>query len=272
MVDTSLITGGTGGMGLATAKILGKTHRIYLADLNQERIDKAVAELKALGIDAAGSVADISDPASVEQLFAAAEKGKNHVRAVVHTAGISPQMGTAEAVARINGVGTVNIARTYLSRVKEGDVLVNVASMGGHGLPGVLIPTGAFRKAETDPEAFVRGIARRAKIAGKKLHSGLAYALSKNFVMWYSKKLAGEFGERGARILSVSPGSFDTAMGQLESDHGAADQLKTAALKRFGYPEEIAAVLAFCVSPEAGYLTGTDVLVDGGVHAGKAKY
>jgi NAD(P)-dependent dehydrogenase (short-subunit alcohol dehydrogenase family) len=58
-------------------------------------------------------------------------------------------------------------------------------------------------------------------------------------------------------------------MGRLEKDHGAADLLKVAAIKRFGRPDEVAAVLAFAASEAPGYLTGTDVLVDGGTRAGQ---
>jgi NAD(P)-dependent dehydrogenase (short-subunit alcohol dehydrogenase family) len=269
MTRTAVITGGTGGMGRATARILGTDHRIVLADIDQARIDATVEELIGLGIEATGRVCDISDRASVDALLDAASAGGHHVRAVVHTAGISPQMGDAAKIARINGTGTVNVARAFLARAEEGDVLVNVASYAGHGLPGLLVPTGAFRKAETDPAAFEKAVVARARVAGKKLHSGLAYAISKTFVVWYTRYLAGEYGARGARIVSVSPGSFDTPMGQLEKDHGAGDLLKAAAIKRFGRPEEIAAVLAFCASESPGYLTGTDVLVDGGTFAGK---
>jgi len=181
MTDTAIITGGAGGMGFATAKLLGRDHRIVLADLGQERIDRAVAELSALGIDATGAVADITDLASVQRLFNDAERDGHHVRAVVHTAGISPQMGTAEKIARINGIGTVNIARTFLPRTQEGDVLVNVASVAGHGLPRPLVPVAAFRLAETRPAAFEQAVARRSSLAGKNLRSGLAYAISKAF-------------------------------------------------------------------------------------------
>lgn len=269
MAKTAVITGGAGGMGLATAKILGGDHRIVLADLDQARIDKAVAELTQLGIDATGAVADITDAASVARLFQFASEGGHHVRAVVHTAGISPQMGTADKVARINGIGTVNVTRAYLPLTEEGDVIVNVASTAGHGLPKLLIPFRAFPLAETDPAAFERVIVRRARVLGKKLHSGLAYSMSKAFVIWYSRREAAAFGARGARIVSVSPGSFDTAMGRLEADHGASALLKFAAIRRFGKPEEIAAVLAFAASEAPGYLTGTDILVDGGTRAGQ---
>lgn len=268
-MKTVIITGGAGGMGLATATIIGADHRVVVADIGQERVDAAVAELRGLGIEAVGAVGDITDRASVENLFTVAEADGSHVRAVIHTAGISPQMGTADKVARINGIGTVNVTQAFLGRAAEGDVLVNVASVAGHQLPKVLIPFGVFRKAESDPAAFERTIVRRARVFGKKLHSGLAYGMSKAFVIWYTREQAAAFGAKGARIVSVSPGSFDTAMGKLEADHGAADLLKVSAIKRFGKPEEVAAVLAFAASEAPGYLTGTDILVDGGTRAGQ---
>nr|CEL20555.1 PUTATIVE OXIDOREDUCTASE PROTEIN, putative [Kibdelosporangium sp. MJ126-NF4]CTQ89466.1 PUTATIVE OXIDOREDUCTASE PROTEIN, putative [Kibdelosporangium sp. MJ126-NF4] len=58
-------------------------------------------------------------------------------------------------------------------------------------------------------------------------------------------------------------------MGRLEENHGAGDLVKSAAIKRFGRPEEVAAVLAFCASEAPGYLTGVDILVDGGTKAGQ---
>lgn len=95
MAQTAVMIGGTGGMGLATARILGRDHRIVLACLDQGRINQAVSDLAELDIDAAGCICDITDRASVERLFEQAEEGGHHVRAVVHTAaGISPQMGT----------------------------------------------------------------------------------------------------------------------------------------------------------------------------------
>lgn len=266
---TAIITGGTGGMGLATAKLLGSDHRVVLADLNQDRVDAAVAELSAVGIDAVGTVCDVTDRASVDALFDFAEDGGHHVRAVVHTAGVSPQMGGAQFVTHINASGTVAVNRAFLARARQGDALVNVASVAGHTLPRVLVPFRAFPLAISHPEKFEKIVVRRSRVLGKKLQSGLAYAISKAFVIWYSRHQAAAFGECGARVVSVSPGSFDTPMGRREAEHGASELLKVSAIKRFGKPEEIAAVLAFCASEAPGYLTGADVLVDGGTRAGQ---
>jgi NAD(P)-dependent dehydrogenase (short-subunit alcohol dehydrogenase family) len=97
--------------------------------------------------------------------------------------------------------------------------------------------------------------------------SGIAYALSKSFVRWYTQSQAERFNARGLRIVSVSPGSIDTEMGRLEEQAGAGAMVTEAAVPRWGKPEEMAELLAFCASDKAGYLTGTDILNDGGVIA-----
>ena len=71
----AVVTGGAGGMGLATAKILGSDHQVILSDVRQERLDAAVADLNALGIEAEGVVSDITDRQSVDALFAAGSRG-----------------------------------------------------------------------------------------------------------------------------------------------------------------------------------------------------
>lgn len=256
----AVVTGGAGGMGLATARILGRDHRVVLGDLDPTRLEAAVASLVAEGIEATSRVCDVTDRASVADLFAA-EKG---VRAVVHTAGVSPRMGEPERIVRINALGTVHVAEAALELATEGFALVNVASSAGHMLPKALAPRKAYRLALSDPAAMARALTKRAGRGPEARRSGSAYAMSKNFVQWYSARMAEPFGARGARVLSVSPGSFDTEMGRLEKSAGAGALADSSALRRFGRPEEIAELLAFCASDRPGYLTGVDILCDGG--------
>jgi NAD(P)-dependent dehydrogenase (short-subunit alcohol dehydrogenase family) len=269
MKKVTIITGGAGGMGLATAKILGKDHHVVICDVNQARLEKAISELSQLGISCDSAVCDITDPTSVDALLRqAAAIGK--VVSVVHTAGISPQMADPATILKVNALGTVNITNACYEIASEGFALVNVASMAGHMFPALLLPTRAYPLALTDTEAFLKKAQVVSRLMPKKLYrTGMAYGISKNFVMWFSKKSAARFGAKGARVVSVSPGTFDTEMGRLEEKSGSAEMLKTAALKRFGRPEEIAEMLAFCASEKAGYLTGTDILCDGGVVAGR---
>lgn len=271
MTAVAIITGGAGGMGLATARILGADHTLLLADLNQQNLDTAKAELDKAGMTCETAICDVTDRDSIDALFSMA-RTLGSLRCVVHTAGLSPQMADPETIMRVNALGTIYIADAALENACEGFALVNVASMSAYMLPSAIIPTRAFRHAlSSSAEKFLKKALFPIRlIPGDFPKKGLAYGISKNFVMWYSRKRAGEFGAKGARILSVSPGSFDTAMGRLEEKSGSAAMLKTAALKRFGTPEEIANVLAFCASEKAGYLTGVDVLCDGGVIAGRS--
>ncbi|HMT50019.1 SDR family NAD(P)-dependent oxidoreductase [Dietzia sp. UBA5065] len=263
----AIITGGAGGMGLATAEILARDHRVLLADLDERRLDEATARLADRGVDAATAVCDITDRSSVDAVFSRA-RSLGALRAVVHTAGVSPQMGRAEKIIRINALGTVYVTEAALAAAVPGSALVNVSSIAGHLLPSMLMPVRAFRSALTgDPDRMASSLTRMSDLTGSG-GPGTAYSLSKAFVIWYSERMAAEFGRKSARILSVSPGSFDTEMGRLEKKSGSERMVEFAALKRFGTPEEIAELLAFCVSAKPGYLTGTDILCDGGNKAG----
>ncbi|UNX56234.1 SDR family oxidoreductase [Georgenia sp. TF02-10] len=267
MSPTAIVTGGAGGMGLATARIMGRDHRVVVADLDRDRVEAAAAGLRADGVDAVPAVCDITDRASVAALFATA-RAAGDLRAVVYTAGVSPQMGDAAAIVRINALGTVHLTRAALDAAAEGFALVNVASIAGHMLPSVLHPTRTYRLALTDPARFVEKLTARANLGPASGRPGSAYASSKSFVIWYTRRMAGAFGAKGARVLSVSPGTFDTAIGRLEEKSGSGRLVDYAALRRYGRPEEIAEHLAFCASTRPGYLTGTDILCDGGTRAG----
>ena len=152
-------------MGLATARILGRDHRIVLADLDQSRIDSAVGELGALGMDATGVVCDITDRASVDQLFDAAEDGGHHVRAVVHTAGISPQMGTPGGIVRINFVSlSATLKDEKGTPVRELRQRVVLTPQGVLELNGAmqqviekLISTGVLQRAPQDNTGTISG-------------------------------------------------------------------------------------------------------------------
>jgi NAD(P)-dependent dehydrogenase (short-subunit alcohol dehydrogenase family) len=266
MNKVAVITGGAGGMGLATARIMGKDHAVLIADVDQARLDAAAAELGKLGIESRAVVCDITDRKSVDALAAMAQElGK--VVSVVHTAGVSPSMGAADMIIRINALGTINIAEAFHEIASEGFALVNVASMAAYMMPGFLIPKGRFKYALSDKQKFYEAMVAACKVVPGSMRPGQAYSISKNFVIWYSKAQAGKFGKKGARVVSVSPGSFDTAMGKLEEKSGAGSLAERSALGRFGRVEEIAEVLAFCASDKPGYLTGTDILVDGGTVA-----
>lgn len=266
MTKVSLITGGAGGMGLATAKIVGQDHSVVLCDVRKDRLDAAEAALKDLGVAVTAVHCDVTDRDAVLQLFETAT-GHGALASVIHTAGVSPSMGDAEYVMRTNALGTVNVDEAFFDSAGEGAAIVNVASMAAHMLPAEIIPTAKFPLALEDSAHFLTEMAAACAIAPEEARSGLAYAISKSFVRWYSTSQAERFNGRGLRIVSVSPGSVDTEMGRLEEQAGAGAMVADAAVPRWGKAEEMAELFAFCAGDKAGYLTGTDILNDGGVIA-----
>jgi NAD(P)-dependent dehydrogenase (short-subunit alcohol dehydrogenase family) len=265
MGDVCVITGGGSGMGLATAKLVGRHSAVLIAGRTLAKLEAARAELRALGIDAEAVACDVADRAAVDRLAARA-RALGTVTAVVHSAGLSPHMGDARGILEGNALGTIHVNEAFSAFMGAGSCIVDVASMAGHLLPGLLLPTKDYALSRTDQGRFVERMLARVNLFPRAKRPGLAYGISKNFVLWYARTDAVRLGQRGIRVLSVSPGTFETPMAELEKEatSGYANQ---SPLGRIGRVEEIASVLAFCVGDQAGYLTGVDILCDGGCTA-----
>ncbi|MGH3639126.1 MAG: SDR family NAD(P)-dependent oxidoreductase, partial [Mycobacterium sp.] len=108
MTKLAVITGGAGGMGLAVAHVIGRDSAVLISDVSQERLDAARRDLVKAGITCTATLCDVTDRESVSQLFDHAQQCGT-ITSVVHTAGVSPAMGSAELILRINAVGTVLI-------------------------------------------------------------------------------------------------------------------------------------------------------------------
>ncbi|WP_102419136.1 SDR family oxidoreductase [Mycobacterium sp. 4858] len=270
MNQVSVITGGAGGMGLATAKVVGRDHTVVLCDVRRDRLAAAAAALDELGMTHTAVDCDVTDRRAVADLLDTATN-LGTLTSVIHTAGVSPSMGTADYVMRTNALGTLNVNEAFYAVAGEGSAIVNVASMAAHLLPAEMVPVDRFSLALSDVDGFMAAMTTACDIAPEEARPGLAYAVSKSFVKWYSQSQAERFNARGLRIVSVSPGSIDTEMGRLEEQAGAGAMVTNAAVPRWGRPEEMADLLAFCASDKAGYLTGTDILNDGGVIASMAE-
>lgn len=267
MGKVCVITGGGSGMGLATAKLIGKDHHVIIVGRTLSKLEAALAELKADGITAESYACDISEREAVDKLAAYA-KSKGTIASVIHSAGMSPHMGDALTIMKVNALGTITINEAFYDVMEEGSAIVDVSSMSAYMAPKALMPTKKYRLSRTDKTKFMKKMMGRVNLFPRKLRSQLAYVISKNFVVWYAITDAAKFGQKGIRVLSVSPGSFETPMGEVERADAEAF-IKDCAIKRFGKVEEIASVLAFVVSPEAGYLTGTDIICDGGCIGGR---
>lgn len=260
-----VITGGGSGMGLETAKIMGKTHYVIICGRTVQKLEKAVQELQEEGIACEAFPCDVSDIQSVRRLAVHA-LSKGCVQAVIHAAGMSPHMGSAEQIMATNTLGTVYMNSEFSKVMEAGSCILDVSSMSAYLTPKIVMPRKLYRYALEDAEIFSRKINHRLKMLPKSVRPGVAYGVSKDFVIWYSKKTALLYGEKGIRVVCVSPGNFETPMGKLEGEE--ADKFtKYSALKRFGRPEEIAFLFASIVDERNSYLTGLDIICDGGVIA-----
>ncbi len=272
MAFVCVITGGGSGMGLEAAKFMPKDKIIVISGRTMSKLEKGVAELKALGYTAYAQTCDTSDRESVKALvnFACS---LGEVKNVINSAGVSPAMnGTPESILRINALGTVYVNQEFSKVMKPGSVIVDVSSNSGYILPWFIIPKKAYPLAETDEALFLQKLVKRSGLAkGDYQQKGLAYAMSKNFVIWYAQKCAFEYGAKGIRVVSLSPGLIATDMGNMEKEEGGA-LIPFTAEERMGKPSELGFALATLADERNGYLAGVDVLCDGGSTNGKKEF
>jgi NAD(P)-dependent dehydrogenase (short-subunit alcohol dehydrogenase family) len=173
-------------------------------------------------------------------------------------------MADARTLFAVNFGGTANVIDAFYPLLVPGSVAVCVASMSGYrrdlaDCSEVLTAP----NAPYDLDALVHAARNQVRAA---------YALSKRGVMTLVEQRAARWAKKGARIVSISPGVVDTPMGQREtgvSGGGSAPlALKNTPLGRYAAADEIAALAEFLCQPAAGFITGCDVLIDGGAIAG----
>lgn len=274
MKQVCVITGGGSGMGLETAKHMPKEKIIVISGRTLAKLEGAVEELKSLGFEAYAHVCDTSSRESVIELAQYALT-LGEIKNVINAAGISPAMSKKpeqEKIIRINALGTVYVNQEFGKLMKPGSVIVDISSNSAYSLPNLMIPKKAYPLAETDEKAFVAKLVKRSNMAKDVYQkNGFAYALSKNFVCWYSAKSSFELGEKGIRVVSLSPGLIATSMGAAEKEHGGY-LINFACERRMGKPEELGFAIASLADERNGYLAGVDILCDGGSTRGQKEF
>ncbi|MEK9522112.1 SDR family oxidoreductase [Streptomyces sp. NPDC087908] len=240
-----VVTGATRGLGRASAEaLLAEGARVLVTGREEKTVAEAVAEL---GPNAAGVVADNTDPGTPERLIAEARARFGGFDGILVSVG-GPAPGFAadntdeEWAAAFDTVflGAVRLARAAAAALDEGGVIGLVLSASVH-----------------EP------------IQGLALSNGLRPGLA-----GFAKSLANDLGPRGIRVIGLLPSRIDTDRVRfLDSLSGDADAARAAneaeiPLRRYGTPEEFGRTAAFLLSPAASYLTGLMIPVDGGARAG----
>ncbi|HZC94228.1 MAG TPA: SDR family oxidoreductase [Mycobacterium sp.] len=262
--DEVLVIIGVGGMGVSIARRLGAGRTIVLADIDVAGLNAAADALTGDGHRVLTREVDVTSRSSVAAVAETAQAA-GRVTAIAHTAGLSPQQAAAEAVLAVDLLGVALSIDEFGRVIQPGGAGVVIASMAGHMQPA--LDPAVEKQLASAPAEELLGLEACSKITS----SQMAYPFAKRANQIRVAAAAGSWGERGARINSISPGVISTAMGRLElsSESGAVMRamVDNSGLRRLGTPEDIAAATEFLLGPSAAFITGTDLLVDGGVVA-----
>ena len=240
----ALVTGGSRGIGAAIAKRLAEdgAHVAISYAASAGKANAVVHELESKGVIAASFKADQADPAQVNQLVHSVVERLGRLDILVNSAGVY-------ITGKINDPDYDVAKFDYQLAVNVGGVAAAVraaAPLMGEGGRIISIGSGAGTRSPWP---------------------GLGdYSATKAAIAAYTRGWARDLGPKGITVNIVQPGAIDTDMNPADGDFSEAQKAATA-LGRFGKPEEIAAVVAFLASPDAAYITGATIDVDGGFGA-----
>ena len=256
----NVVTGGGSGIGLEVAKGFNRDELVIITGRTESKLQRAVAELRELGIKCEYKTSDISNRKTVDELLEFA-KSKGTLSSVVNCAGVSGDVNDIDMVFDIDLMGSKIMVDEVYKNAEKGTVLILISSMMGHVVPD----NESYNDALINPDKD--GSREIFKKFVNQNHSA-AYNFSKKGALLMVKANAERFGEKGARIVSVSPGIIMTKMA-MKAQEEHPEQMKflenVTPAKRNGLPEDIANAVSFLASEKAGFITGCDLLVDGGL-------
>lgn len=238
----AIVTGGSRGIGAAIAKRLAKDGA-YVAITyakSPEAAQSVVSSIESAGGKAIAIQADATDSTAVEAAFNKVINTFGRIDILVNNAGTAIPKPFEETpieeinqVINLNFVGVLIATQVALKHLSSGGRIITIGSCVGERMltPGLV-----------------------------------TYSATKAAVRMFTQGLAREVGERNITVNNVQPGPIDTDLNP-ENSEWAQPQLTNTALKRYGRVDEVAALVSFVAGPEASYITGANLTVDGGTNA-----
>lgn len=264
-MDVAVIIG-CGGIGEAIARRQGIGRRLLLADCNATVLDAAAQRLAAAGYLVETQVVDTTIRLSVEALAASAA-ALGPVLQVVNTAGVSPNMAGPKRVLEVDLYGSALVFEAFEDVIAPGGAGLIVSSMASHMLPP--LPADQEQALAFTPADELLALPFLGSDAVPD--SMVAYCIAKRANALRVRAAALSWGNRGARVNAISPGIVVTPLARHELDSPIGDgyraMVNASPAGRMAPPDEIALACAWLLGPDAGFVTGTDLLIDGGVIA-----
>jgi len=244
----ALVTGGASGIGRAVCLAFAREGAaIGVADVSQQGAEATAQSVRKRGRRTLALKVDVTDPAAVKAMVERTVSQLGHIDILVNCAGVREIVPFLELpfdewqrVIATNLTGTFLCSQAVAQHLVEqgrGGKIVNIASVAGF-----------------------MGVPNRA-----------AYVSSKHAVVGLTKEMAIELGPKNIQVNAVAPAVVETAMtkSRLENPEFAASVKKAFPAGRWGQPEEIAKLILFLASEDAGFITGAIFPIDGGYSAGK---
>jgi NAD(P)-dependent dehydrogenase (short-subunit alcohol dehydrogenase family) len=263
---------GCGGLGSSIARALGRRHPLLIVDINAERLREVVNGLSYEGYTVSGLPCDITDAKQTAALGATMREGPG-VRVLAQVAAVGKSVGSWRKMVEIDFLGAKLVADAVGPSMVRGAAAILISSLASY-LPPNKPEIDAALRAPLAADFFDA----LAGAIGYDPDAEEAYNYAKLGINRLAEQLAIEWGPRGVRALSVSPGMIDSPMARAEGDtlpsHDGTNSRKTRAdkskeipLGRQGSMLEITNVVDFLASDAASFLTGIDITVDGGHRA-----
>ncbi|MDE5788546.1 MAG: SDR family oxidoreductase [Bacteroidaceae bacterium] len=266
MTKNVMILTGAGQIGMAIARRVGYGMKIVIGDRSLKNAETVADIMNKAGFDCVAVEMDLASRTSVRNIIAEARK-YGDITLLVNAAGVSPSQAPVETILKVDLYGTAVLLEEVGKVIAEGGTGVTVSSQSGHRMPA-LTPEQDRLLALTPTEELLALPMLQPGNIESTLH---AYQMAKRCNVKRVMAEAVKWGERGARINSISPGIIVTPLAIDEFNGPRGDFYKNMFAKcpagRPGTADEVANVAELLLSPQGAFITGADILIDGGATA-----